>query len=80
MKTPLLVLAVLAFLVGALVLVSAQSAIQEIVACVLFVCSSVFLAGSGIVGAVNEVRDRLGSSTTAPRGTAEPSRSSQGTA
>jgi hypothetical protein len=58
-KTLLFVLAVLAFLAGAMVLVGAQSAIHEIEGFVLFVCSAVFLAGSAIVEAVNQLRDRL---------------------
>lgn len=65
MKTLLFVLAVLAFLAGVLVLMAAESAIHEVEAFVLFVCSSVLLAGSCIVEAVNQVGDRLASSPVA---------------
>ena len=59
MKTLLGVLAVLAFLAGVMVWLGARSAIHEIEAFVLFVCSAVFLVGSAIVEVVEQVRDRL---------------------
>ena len=56
MRILLFVLAVLAFLSGAGVLVSAKSAVHEIEAFILFLVAAVCLSGAGVIEAVNRLR------------------------
>jgi hypothetical protein len=59
MRVLLFLLAVVAFLAGVGILVSAQSAIHEIEAFVVFLIAAVFVSGSAVVEAVNDVRKKL---------------------
>jgi hypothetical protein len=56
MRVLLFILAVLAFLVGGIILSSAQSAIHEIEAFILFLIGAVFVSATGIVEAINLLR------------------------
>lgn len=59
MRVILFILAIVAFLVGAVILAGAESAIHEIEGFVLFLVSAVFISGAAIVEAVNIMRKNL---------------------
>lgn len=59
MKIILMILAILSFLAGFGIFSSANSAIHEIEAFVLFIVSAVLFSGSAIVSAINNVGEKL---------------------
>ena len=66
MRVLLFVLALLALLAGVAILSVASSAIHEIEAFILFVCTAVLLTGAAVVEAVTKLGDRMGSSPKPP--------------
>ena len=58
-KILLFFLAILAFLIGSVILAYAKNPIHEIQAFMLFLISAVFLSGAAIVEAVNRLRAEI---------------------
>lgn len=54
MKTFITVLAILSFLLGLIIFLSAKGAIHEILGSILFVISAIFISSVGIIGAIEK--------------------------
>jgi len=59
MRILLFLLALLAFLLGVIILASAKSAIHEIEAFILFLIGAVFISGAAILESMNLLRKKL---------------------